>query len=451
MRQLVAAFVLASACAASSAEPTTTAARSELEQLFESGQYPQFLKRAKLLADHGNVEANFLLGKAYDLGKGVDKDVDRARRYYEAAAVHNHARALNNLGVIHLHEDADPGAAASNFERAIALGLKTPATQNPAAAHKELCMRDQTSSCDDARKLYLKLWETEKKTSHLDDAVMVQGRHCFVYNDGERQRKGGVATWSEPCKIAIALAEQGVALGLGRSSYNRGAIELDGGHPVQAIPWFKLAVERGEGLGAYSLGKMYEDGNGVPKDKAEMLAWYKRGAALKNGYALKRMHKYWEEHVETADTQGEIREAMNELARLTPDASALARARERIARMEILDANATSLPALAGKPINSIFCPFASDGSDLDWWIVPISTDKDVNGMERLATGNKDAKGCVTFGAKGLAAMRKAMARGHSLVLHWSGQGHLMYLQAGSKGTLEFVLRSDDDWDYGRP
>lgn len=53
-------------------------------------------------AQNGNAEAHFQLGLMYDKGMyGVRRSSKKARAYYEQAAAQEHAKALNNLGVIY--------------------------------------------------------------------------------------------------------------------------------------------------------------------------------------------------------------------------------------------------------------------------------------------------------------------------------------------------------------
>ena len=47
-----------------------TLSGDELEKSFEAGSYQEFFRVAQQMAQEGNVDALFLLGKAYHLGKG---------------------------------------------------------------------------------------------------------------------------------------------------------------------------------------------------------------------------------------------------------------------------------------------------------------------------------------------------------------------------------------------
>ena len=436
MRRFFLAVLMSAACGlvTAAAPVPVPVTLSELEKLLEAGQYVQFQSRASVLAEKGNPEAQFLLGKAYHLGRGVDRDWDLARRWYQEAAEQNHARATHNLGLVLLEHELDAFGAIEKFERAKQLGLTTPTMYNLGLAHKSACVdRGSAEHCDPAAEIFMSLWDKEKDTRALDEAVVVRASQCF--NSGSR-----AAPPTDACKTAIALAEKGAALGLGRSAYNRGAIEHDAKRYGKALPWFKLAVEHGEGLGAYSLGDMYEKALGVERDDAEALVWFKRGAVLKNAYAVKRMVDYWENKVRQADNQAGVKAAMTELAKLEPKDAVPHEALGRLKTMDTLAANAKALPALAGKPIDPTLCPLTKDDYNLFWWIVSLAAPGDAEDeQDRLASGNVNAKGCLTLNPGGLAAVRKTMALGNTPVLHWAGQGRLLSLVRGPGGKLKFV------------
>ena len=431
MSKLILAAMMLAACAAQAAPA------SDLEQLFEAGQYRQFFARANPLAEKGDPTALFLLGKAHHLGKGTEVDTASARGFYSRAAQSDHPRALHNLGLIMLEQERSPTEAIPLFEQALKRGLTTPTLSNLGRAHKSMCVDTSSeASCTTAAGIFTDLWEKNKDTFALDEAVVVFASMCF--SSGSRQ-----VPPTPECKRAMQWAEKGAALGLGRSAYNRGAIEVDAQRHAAAMPWFRLATDKGEGLGAYSIGKMYEDGLGVSKNQAEMLAWFKRGAVLKNAYAVERMTDYWHEQVRVAPDQTAIRAAAAELAKLKGADYVSSQAQERIRTMDTLAANVRTMPALAKKDIDPIICQLTSGEYGLDWWIVPMAPGKDGNEEQnRLTRGTVDAKGCVTISAAGLAAVRKHMALGKTPVLHWPGQGRLLSLVPGPGGKLTFLAET---------
>ena len=79
----------------------------------------------RLAADHGCVRAQFLVGLAYHIGRGVPVDYERAAEWYLKAAGSADAHALANLGVMSLlgqGAPADDIDAYTWLQSAVGLG-----------------------------------------------------------------------------------------------------------------------------------------------------------------------------------------------------------------------------------------------------------------------------------------------------------------------------------------
>ncbi len=74
------------------------------------------------------------------------------------------------------------------------------------------------------------------------------------------------------------LAEQGDVY----AQYTLGFMyELGQGVPQddgEAVQWYRKAAEQGDGDAQFKLGAMYELGQGVPQDSAEALKWSRKAA-----------------------------------------------------------------------------------------------------------------------------------------------------------------------------
>jgi len=65
---------------------------------YEKGDHVTALELWTKAANLGDIDAHFRLGKAYSLGEGVEKDVNKQTYYYEIAAIGGHPSARFNLG-----------------------------------------------------------------------------------------------------------------------------------------------------------------------------------------------------------------------------------------------------------------------------------------------------------------------------------------------------------------
>ena len=83
---------------------------------FLFGQYQAAYDIWFPLADEGYAKAQATLGWMYHTGKGVEKDLDKAFKWYEKAAKQNHAIAQNNLGVFY-EQGLGVGKSSSNAAR----------------------------------------------------------------------------------------------------------------------------------------------------------------------------------------------------------------------------------------------------------------------------------------------------------------------------------------------
>ena len=86
---------------------------------FAEGDYETALAECQPLADEGNVEAMFCVGRMYANGFGVPMDDALALKWYGLAAGEGHGQAQYNLGIMHANGwgVAMNDAAAAGFYR----------------------------------------------------------------------------------------------------------------------------------------------------------------------------------------------------------------------------------------------------------------------------------------------------------------------------------------------
>lgn len=74
------------------------------------GDYDRALREWRPLADAGDADAQFNLGQAYKLGRGVPADIAAALEYYRKAAEQGHERAQDNYGLLLFQQNRRPQA-----------------------------------------------------------------------------------------------------------------------------------------------------------------------------------------------------------------------------------------------------------------------------------------------------------------------------------------------------
>lgn len=77
---------------------------------WEAGDYARAVREWRPLAIEGDADAQFNLGQAYKLGRGVTADLAQAADWFGRAAQQNHLQAADNLGLV-LYDMGNKGDA----------------------------------------------------------------------------------------------------------------------------------------------------------------------------------------------------------------------------------------------------------------------------------------------------------------------------------------------------
>jgi uncharacterized protein len=96
-----------------------TSARADVKtgvDAWSRGDYPGAIKEWRPLAINGDADAQFNLGQAYKLGRGVPVDFKLAEGWYRKAADQGHFQAEDNLGLI-LFQNGDRPKAMPYIEK----------------------------------------------------------------------------------------------------------------------------------------------------------------------------------------------------------------------------------------------------------------------------------------------------------------------------------------------
>ncbi len=95
-RHMLGALAVATALAAA---PALADVKAGVDA-WASGRYEQAIKEWRPLADRGDADAQFNMGQAYKLGRGVPADLKIAQAWFEKAAARGHEEAQGNAGVL---------------------------------------------------------------------------------------------------------------------------------------------------------------------------------------------------------------------------------------------------------------------------------------------------------------------------------------------------------------
>ncbi|MBH1993044.1 MAG: SPOR domain-containing protein [Sphingomonadaceae bacterium] len=84
---------------------------------WQQGDYAKAIGEWRPLAQAGDPDAQFNLGQAYKLGRGVQPDLNAAMDWYRKAAAQGHLRAEDNLGLL-MFQQGDRAGAMPYLQRA---------------------------------------------------------------------------------------------------------------------------------------------------------------------------------------------------------------------------------------------------------------------------------------------------------------------------------------------
>ncbi|WP_186579737.1 tetratricopeptide repeat protein [Aquibacillus kalidii] len=191
----------------------------------------------KAAADGGSVDALYLLGNDYFVGKVVEHDLEKTYFYYKEAAEKGHADALNNYADMYLRGEY----VEKNEERALELFKK--------AADKGV-----------PESMYTLGYMYENGVGTEVD--MVESKRWFT----ESALHGDLFA-------ANRLGHEAVESGLGD----------------EAISWYKLAADQGDPYGDYNLGMCYENGIGTQVNMKKAKYWYQKAALKGDEQAKQRL------------------------------------------------------------------------------------------------------------------------------------------------------------------
>jgi len=88
---------------------------------WQQGDYAKAIAEWRPLANAGDPDAQFNLGQAYKLGRGVPADLNNALDWYRKATAQGHARAEDNLGLL-MFQQGDRAGAMPYLQHAAARG-----------------------------------------------------------------------------------------------------------------------------------------------------------------------------------------------------------------------------------------------------------------------------------------------------------------------------------------
>lgn len=240
---------------------------------YEAGTDPmeQDLSQAAKLyqqaAEQGQTEAMFRLGAMYSQGKGVARNPDEARKWWNLAAEKGHASAKAQL----------------QTGQKVALAVSPPPQAKVEEQHAQADSKTLTLEEKKSKAAGKEPPKTEQVAKAAPAASVAKDKNG-LYEEGLRFFKGEGVTrdYAQAHKLFVEAAAMGQAKAQYRLGFmyslGKGVKKSD----QEAVNWWQKAAKQNDPDAQYYLGYMYEIGGGVKQDVAEAKKWYQKAAANGN-------------------------------------------------------------------------------------------------------------------------------------------------------------------------
>lgn len=226
------------------------------------GEAPFNFEKTKAAADHGDPEAEFLVGRAYYKGEGAARDLTQALNYFQKSAEQNCPKAIHGLGVMYASGQGVPKDAAKGAEwfRKAALQGYAPSAYNLG----QIYAKGTGVKADMAEALK---WFNQAAEQGSVEA-QVELAHRYMLGEGVNKDDAIAAKWT------LKAAETGNpwaqnALG---SLYEHGR-----GLPQdyrKALDFYSKSAEQGFAKAQSNLGRIYAEGIGLDRDYFKAFVWF---------------------------------------------------------------------------------------------------------------------------------------------------------------------------------
>jgi len=243
----------------------------------------------KTKAAAGDASAEYELGRAYEMGKGVGQDAGQAAAWYSKAAEQGNAKAQDSLGVLYwLGEgvDKDKKAAVEWYRKSARQG-DANAMFNLGAAYYNgegvnlndslalawflLASEAGSASGEDAAKRS----EQEHRQWFLSDACLTIGQ---MYEKGEELPRN--------LDLAMKWYRKAADGGNAQAQLNLAILAMNAKNYGEARTRCEAAAKDKLSGGFACLGFIYQNGMGVPQDARQAIKDYDEAARLGNRAAI---------------------------------------------------------------------------------------------------------------------------------------------------------------------
>ena len=281
-------------------EQGDASAQSALGMMFEEGKgvekdYNEAFRLYLLAAKQGETSAQIFLGRLYREGRGTTKDYQQSILWLRSAAI----RTLGTDAWVTLGEMYEAGQGVQS-NKVIAYALYKLSADlyqhdNPAILHeKRLKKLLNLAEVATGGMLKSDIFMAKEPNGFLD-TLDKAARNPNILNPKLTAEVGnyysgyfGGQDYATALKILTPLAENGDA----HAQYSMGRLNETGEavpkNKELAVSWYRKSAMQGFSEAQGRLGSLYEAGDGVEKNDKEAFGWYLK-SAIQGGVAYQRL------------------------------------------------------------------------------------------------------------------------------------------------------------------
>jgi TPR repeat protein len=262
------------------------------------------VKWIRKAAEQGHAEAQFFLSCLYCAGDGVEENVVEMAKWLKKAALRGHERAIKvlndmeaNVTAAHvpIQEAAEQGDVEAQYELGICYGNGDGVEKDYAKAvywWRHAAERGHAKAQYNLGIFYYQGMGVEKneeeglkwlrKAAEQGEQWAIQMLHSIEtgYNDPAQE--------AERCRVAAEDGNPVAQFALGGLYYNGDGVEQDAS---EAVKWYRKAAEQGYAKAQVALGLLYAQGIGVDADNEEAFKWFREAAKQGDTVALEILGK----------------------------------------------------------------------------------------------------------------------------------------------------------------
>ncbi len=270
----------------SAAEGGDPRAQNDLGERYEYGRgvnrdVAEAFKWYRESATQGFASGQNNLGRMYSVGRGVAKDVTEAASWLRKSAEQNYAPAQSNYG----YALADGRGVAVDLPGSVQWFQKS-AAQGYAAGQNSLGVAYANGLGVD-QDLAKAVGLYEQAANKNDPSAQLNLARAYALGRGTPQNIKLYAAW---IRRSAESGNPDGQYGLGIAHTFGLGVPLDAS---EASKWFRKSADRGNRFGQNALADAYKKGQGVPQDDAEALKWYRLAAKQNSPSAMYNLYKMY--------------------------------------------------------------------------------------------------------------------------------------------------------------